>query len=198
MNKNLGLLLLTTALLAAWATWWPQSAPMEKLVQAVQRNEATVGDLERSEPFGRSPNRDADTASRPLPKELPDANVLAARRNPFAPYAPTPPPAPRAPHVPPPPSPILGLPMVAQAPPPHVAPAVAFRYLGRFVAPTGHVTIYLEGPGATALPVTLGARLEGGFVVSALSDEAVELSYPAVDGFKVKISVPPRTGGVGE
>lgn len=82
-------------------------------------------------------------------------------------------------------------------PPAPAAPAVSFRYLGRFVSPTGQLTVYLEGPGATTVPVVLGARLEGGFVVSAVSEEAVELSHPAVDGYKAKIAVPPRAGGAG-
>jgi hypothetical protein len=74
---------------------------------------------------------------------------------------------------------------------PPAAPVMSFRYLGRFVSPSGQRTVYLEGPNATAVPVAMGTRLEGGFWVSALSDDAIELSHAAAEGQKTKIAIPP-------
>jgi hypothetical protein len=196
IRKPLALVLLASALLSAWAVWWPRSQPVQRLVQAVERSQdarvqATSDLLGGAAAGGILP---ATAATAPLPQELPEVLVAAARRDPFLPYQPPAPPPPKVPKIamPATPMPVAPvpppLPQPIAMPPPE--PTVSFRYLGRFVSPQGQRTVYLEGPNATVMPVAAGTRLEGGWVVSALNDDSIELS-PAGEGPKTKIDIPP-------
>lgn len=193
----LGAVLVGTLLLSAWAYWWPRSQSAQGLVQAVERVGAAAQSAQ-DQIAAVGDRAVVSTATAALPATLEAAELAAARRDPFEPYVPPPPPAPTPPKLasPPPPLPVpLPPPPIAMAPPAPAAPTPAYRFLGRFVSPAGQLTVYIEGPGGVPVPVSAGTRLDGGFVVTSIADDAIELSYPAIDGYKARIAVPPRAGG---
>lgn len=110
-----------------------------------------------------------------LPAILPQIEIDPAKRDVFVPYAPPVPPPPPVPHAPVPVAQVAPLP-----PPPPQAPVMSLRFLGSMVTPAGERLVYLAR-GDTAVPVTVGDRLEEGYVVSALSAEAVTLVYPPLE-----------------
>ena len=57
---------------------------------------------------------------------------------------------------------------------------MSLRFLGSMVTPAGERLVYLAR-GDTAVPVVVGDRLEEGYVVSALTAEAVTLVYPPME-----------------
>ena len=110
-----------------------------------------------------------------LPATLPHIEVDPAKRDVFVPYAP--------PALPPPPvarAPVPVAPVAPLPPPPPQAPVMSLRFLGSMVTPAGERLVYLAR-GDTAVPVIVGDRLEEGYVVSALSADAVTLVYPPLE-----------------
>ncbi len=83
-------------------------------------------------------------------------------------------------------------PMVSPAPvvppPPPSPPTQDYRYLGRMTGPDGSQQILL-GRGETLVSITKGTVLDNGFVVEAISTDAVVLTYPTL-GFRTSISIP--------
>ena len=114
----------------------------------------------------------------PLPKELPERDIEAGGRDIFTPVQP---PAPPAPPPPPPPSP-------PPPPPPPQAPPMNWRALGSMVTPAGERLIWLS-KGNDELTVKLGTRLDDGFVVQGMDQDAVTLLYPAL-GTTYRVALP--------
>lgn len=134
-------------------------------------------------PVTLSPGRGAAiataAASGPLPAQLARAELEpAVAHDPFVGQAPPPPPQAQTKPVEPPP------------PPPPMAPTLSYRFLGRFVGPDGKTLVYLTRPDGRDLPVGVGTRLDEGYVVEAITAEAVKLHYPPLDQ-RTSIPIPP-------
>jgi len=136
--------------------------PVTAVVQAV---EATRGARALDSPA--APAHGANRA--PLPATLPAWPVPPARRDPFTDMPP-----PTAPPPPPPPAPLVQV-----APPPPAAPTLAWRYLGTLNTPEGRKLVMISrGNEPGAVVVEPGMRLDDGYEVQAVSDEAIRLLYP--------------------
>jgi hypothetical protein len=55
-----------------------------------------------------------------------------------------------------------------------------YRYLGQMTDPTGQHLVYLSGP-TKEIAVAVGTRLDEGYVVEAITGDAVRLHYPPLD-----------------
>lgn len=118
-------------------------------------------------------------ASAPLPAQLPRLELDAtAAGDPFVGQAPPPPPQVQARPVEPPP------------PPPPTAPTISYRFLGRFVGPDGKALVYLSRPDGRDVAISVGSRLDEGYVVEAVAADAVKLHYPPLDQ-RTSIPIPP-------
>ena len=170
MRRGLAWALGTTLVVTLGALW---GTGLPRVVSAIEpRMRDAVASLDVNA-VGAAP-RAAPHA--PLPTALPQAQIEAARRDVFVPYVPPAPPAPPAPRVPV--APVAQ--MLPPQPPPQQAPVMSLRFLGSMVTPAGERLVYLAR-GDIAVPVIVGARLEEGYVVSALTTEAVTLTYPPLD-----------------
>lgn len=176
----LGLVVLISA-----AALWIDEAP--RLVAPLERRVALdLGDRDRA----RAPSLAMAAVSEPLPARIASLQVEPAKRDIFMPVVLPPPVAApvSAPAVPP----VVAAraaPSAAPAtPPPPVAPTVTYRYLGSMTTPDGE-RIVLLARGETPVPVTAGTRLDEGYVVEAVSEEAVRLVYPAL-GSVVLVQIP--------
>jgi len=118
------------------------------------------------------------TVFEPLPLSLEPAAFPPAAFDPFV-GAQSPPPQP--------PAPIVAISATPPAEP--VVPPLDYRYLGRMIDPTGQQIVYLAR-GDKALPVAVGARLDEGYVVETITDDAIRLMYPAGQVHAV-IPIPP-------
>lgn len=122
-----------------------------------------------------------------LPEQLDGALLEPAGRDIFAPVPPAqearPAPLPKAAEV------AVMQPAASTAP---AAPAVTFRYVGRMTTPLGEPLVFLAS-GSNVLAVKAGDRLDDGYVVESVSEQGVQLSYPALD-VRVTIPVPSIPG----
>ncbi len=72
--------------------------------------------------------------------------------------------------------------------PPPPPPTLNYRYAGQMTTPEGQRLVYLS-KGTDITPVEVGTRLEEGYVVEAISSEAVALRYPPRDA-KAVVPIP--------
>lgn len=176
--------MLGAALLASAGALWIDDAPR------------LVAPLERRAGFdtwaAARPQALANTAAlEPLPARIEPLQVEPAKRDFFVPFAPPAAPGVSAPVLvaPPPVIAVAALPPSPPPPPiPPAAPTIAYRYLGSMTTPDGE-RIVLLARGETPVPVVAGTRLDEGYVVEAVSDEAVRLVYPAL-GSIVLVQIP--------
>lgn len=82
-------------------------------------------------------------------------------------------PTPQAPPVPV-AAPVPAAPEVAAIP----TPLPQYRFLGRMVTPEGQQKVYLGGQGEQAVAVKAGDRLDDGWMVDQLDQDAIHLVYP--------------------
>lgn len=127
---------------------------------------------------------DAVTANS-LPRTLEPYEIARGQRDIFAPLRIAEPP--RLTTPPPPPSPPAVAPAQVTATP--TAPPVSVRYLGAMVTPGGQRLVMLAR-GDVVIPVEPGSRLDDGYVVQSISDDAVRLTHPAA-GAIVDLPIPP-------
>jgi hypothetical protein len=170
-----------TLLLAAAALWWPRATvPLVAAVETAADRAVAVPTLGVGSP--------AKAAL--LPHALPVWSIEPAERDPFVPPPPKPVPTPPAPKQ----APVAAPPMTLPAPvvPAPVAPSFSLRYLGRMVNPDGRELVLLARGDAPVL-VAVGSALDEGYVVKAISKDAVQLVYPAL-GTLVTVPIPPPPG----
>lgn len=198
LRPRLGLALLATSLLAAWALWTtPDQAalPRAKPADFVQPNmhpntqpnfqpNATVAPPAGLAGPATGPQGRAAAALPVLPAALDGALLEAALHDPFAGIAPAP--------ARPPTQPSRGsagqsnLPITAAvlaplalAMPP-VAPALNYRFMARITSPAGTALTFVA-KGDQVLQVQVGQTLDEGYVVESVDDRAVRLHYPPLD-----------------
>ncbi len=163
-----------SALLSLLALWMPRDASRGVIEAHLPSGGAPLVALDPS--TARRPDAPASAALR-LPAELPLMALEPAVGDPFVGL------------VPPPPKPA---PVQAAAPEPVVpqVPPLSYRFLGRFVSPTGEPMVYLSRQGdGKEVAVTVGSTLDEGFVVEAVRPEAVVLVYPPA-GTRLNIAIP--------
>lgn len=160
-----------SVVLSAAALLWPQSAP---ITQAVDTAPVSVS------PAAPGMFNAASEPAITLPDKLSKEVISAATFDPFVGVVP---PAPAVVVQPPPVQ-------VVQEPPAPVAPPLNYRYLGKMTDPSGRKWVYLATPDKE-LAVSLGTRLDEGYVVEAIRPDGVHLAYPPL-GIKALIPVPER------
>lgn len=113
-----------------------------------------------------------------IPRRLSVVLLDKAISDPFADVQPSSPPAPK---------PLVGptheLPATPLAPPP-----ANYRYLGQLTTPEGKTLVYLAGANRD-IAVEVGAQLDDGYLVEAITPGAVQLHYAALDA-RVTIPIP--------
>ncbi|HET9644604.1 MAG TPA: hypothetical protein VFP68_14915 [Burkholderiaceae bacterium] len=65
---------------------------------------------------------------------------------------------------------------------------MTYRYLGQMTDPSGHRRVYLSAGSGDVL-VSVGTRLDEGYVIEAITAEAIGLNYPPL-GARVSIPIP--------
>lgn len=173
MRPALRWTLLACVLLSAWALWTrPAGTPVPvKLLGAPRETPA--------EPLLIATRPTLATLP-PLPARLPRAELERAEQDPFQGLTAL------APAAPPP----LRAAVAPEAPRPS-APALEYRFLGQFLDPAGRRTVYLARPGKE-IAVQQGAVLDEGYVVEAITDDAVRLHFEAL---QVRVSIPIQAAG---
>ncbi|MED5621552.1 hypothetical protein [Ideonella sp. BN130291] len=66
---------------------------------------------------------------------------------------------------------------------------MSYRYLGQMVDPSGKQVVYLSR-GDHDVAVSVGTRLDEGYVVEAITPDGVRLNYPPLHA-QVTVPVPP-------
>ena len=148
------------------------------VLESVRTSERAAGldELATMRPPSHAPGpASTDDRARPLPRELPVAQIDAARFDPFVGVVPPPPPPPPV--------------VAAPPPPPPQAPAPSYRFMGRMSGPDGAEVVYLMR-GDSPVAVQPGTRLDDGYVVEAITKDAVRLLYPSMDA-RASIPIPP-------
>ena len=187
LRPRLALALLAASLLATWALWTaPDQAalPRAKAGDPVQPGVQPSAMAVPAAGVATGPQGRAATARLVLPAVL-DAVVLeAAMHDPFVGTVPVPPrppaPPPRgsagqaslanAAAVPAPPSP----------PMPPTAPSLNYRFMARITSPAGTALTFVA-KGDQVLQVQAGQRLDEGYVVESVDEQAVRLHFPPLD-----------------
>jgi hypothetical protein len=103
-----------------------------------------------------------------------------AQRDAFQPLSLPPPEPPPVVAVQPPPAPVL-------AP---IEPAVPYSYLGRMIEPDGKTVVYLT-KGGTVVVAKVGDQLDDGYIVQAISNEAIQLMSAPTSGSASAASAKP-------
>lgn len=172
-------MLVVSVVLAGLALWWPEE-PVRRPPRELARSEADVATrLMQAPPTVTLPAIAAISAAEPLPPSLPRADIGKAVADPFAgPLAAAPPP-------PPVPKPLTG--PVYESPP--APPSLNYRFLGQMTDPAGQRWVYLARPDKD-VRITVGTRLDEGYVVEAITSDHVRLHYPPL-GARAQIVVPP-------
>lgn len=176
MRRSLMWALGATALLSLAALWMSEVPRVVAVVEPRLREAAASLAVMDRATAGAGP-----VPLGPLPSEMPGVALDAAKRDVFVPY--TTPPASAAqvaplPPAPPPPPP----------PPPPQAPALNLRFLGSMVTPAGERLVYLAR-GDVQVPVTVGTRLDEGYVVTSITADAIGLIYPPLN-VRVVLPIP--------
>jgi len=175
MRNGLQWTLVVTLVLSAWALWAPQQEAGEAVGEPGRP--AVVAVREPGVPPSVLPS--AQPASHPpvWPDHLQALQWGPAKLDPFVPMQLPPPPAPK---------------VVVQPVQPLVAPMqpplMDYRYLGRMQGPDGQTHVYLV-KADRPVPISVGAQLPDGFVVQAITAEAVQLYYPPLQA-KVAVFIP--------
>ena len=169
MRRGLLWLLGATAVLSAVALWVADGPA--KVVAALDRQGAAALPL--------AEGRTSIEPAQPLAREIAAITLEPARRDIFIPVEP---PAPKV--VSPPPE---AAPIPEPLPPPS-APAMTWRYLGSMLTPDGQRLVMLAR-GETNVTIEAGMVLEDGYVVQAISADAVRLVYPPL-GTVVDVPIP--------
>ncbi|WP_341893360.1 hypothetical protein [Variovorax sp. YR752] len=177
MRTSLAWALAATIVLSLVAWWTQDRAPA--LVAAVA---PALQGSEQGLPGG-GVRGDADRPfAPPLPTELPAFSLDAATRDILASHEPAAP-APVAVARPVAPAPMASEPSAPQAPP------LQLRYAGSMRAPDGRRIVYLSR-GDASFEVAVGDRLDEGYFVETIGEEAISLVYPPL-GTKVTVAMPP-------
>src|SRR5438105_6549198 len=174
MRRQLRWALAGTAVLSIAALWVDEGPA--KVVAALGRP------ADSSQRFFATaqPAHDPAVVASELPHHIDAMSIEPARRDIFVPVEPAAP-KPAAPTAPVAPAPL--------PPPSPTAPPVAWRYLGAMVTPAGERLVMLAR-GDTTTMVQPGLRLDDGYVVEAISSDAVRLVYPPL-GSMAEIPIPP-------
>lgn len=177
VRPSLRALLGLTAAATGVALWWPEDQPSEPGSVVA----SALVDRSDSRPVGTPPGLEDSTAVA-LPGRLHRPSLEPASFDPFGGVRPPPPP--------PPPPPVAPMPLATTPVMAPVAPALNYRYLGRMTDPSGEQRIYLAR-GDSAVAVSVGARLDEGYVVEAIDAGTIRLHYPPL-GAQVRIPIPVR------
>lgn len=157
-------LLLGVALVLVWLNL---GAPRgTEVVGAVQRSGAAAATATPTTPV--LPQSVGNAMAAPWSRPPLEAML----RDPFAPEAPKP----VAVAKPPPPAP----PVPIAPPPPPQAPPLNLAFAGRMTAPDGKLVVYLT-QGDSSFSISPGQNLPNGYRVDAITERAVEFSYPALN-----------------
>ena len=162
--------------MSALALWWP-SGVTQAVTHRVEAAATAQADVSRAYVLATTP-QDALQAA-PLPDRLNAAPLEKSRFDPFVGVQPPPPPAPK----------VVAAPVVEAPAPPPPPPTLNYRYLGQMTDPSGQQYVYLAKPDKD-VPVTVGTRLDEGYVVEAITADAVRVVYPPLDSRAV-IPIPP-------
>lgn len=163
-------LLIAVAAVLAWLNLQP-SAP--RLVQAVRTGPVTTAPADSAvPPVQVAASTQFAAAQRP--------SLEPASRDPFAPETPKAPPAPK---LPPPP------PVVVQPPPAPLPPPLGLSFAGRLRNPQGQEVVYVL-LGDTSIELHPGLMLANGYRVDAITERAIELSYPPLN-HSTRMDLPP-------
>ena len=179
MRRNL-LWALGATVFASVAALWTSGSP--RLVSAV---ETRLRDRPETSDILVGLAASAVEAATPLPQDIPLLVLDRAKRDVFVPYQ-LPSASNAAPSTPAPPPPS---PVAPEQPAPPQAPAMNVRYLGAVLTPEGKRLVYLMR-GESTLTVSLGQRLDDGYIVESMTAEAVTLLYPPLD-VRVVVPIPP-------
>jgi hypothetical protein len=183
MGAWLRWLLIGSALLSVVALLWP-----EGVTQSVAHSEFALAHantvVDAAKPQSASARPEAIQANS-LPERLPALTLDPADFDPFVGAQPPPSPAPKpvfAPALPPPPA-------TAAAP---AAPPLPYRYLGQMLDPTGKRFVYLSRSDSMEVLVSVGTRLDEGYLVEAIGADGIQLHYPPL-GTRAVIHIPPSS-----
>lgn len=182
MRRNLWWTLSATVGLTVLALWVPQRSPA--LISAI---EPKIRNHERSLDL-MTPGKPKQENIASLPVSLPGYEFEPAQRDFLASQLPATPPKPMPAVALPPqaPPPVISPPVTAPQP-----PAMNLRYMGRMTAPDGRQLVYLAKNDSPLL-IAAGDRLDGGYVVESIEDEAVTLVFSPL-GTKVIVPTPPAS-----
>ncbi len=189
MQRGLTWALTATVVLSIAALWGGKVPRVVSAIEPRLREAAASPDL----PLANTAPPAQASALSPLPDRLPDylpdrlpqVDAEQAKRDVFMPYVPPPPPAPPPPRV------RAAPPAPPAAPPPAPlpqAPSINLRFLGSMVTPAGQRLVYLAR-GDVAVPVAVGDRLDEGYIVTALTADAVTLTFPPLE-MRVVVPIP--------
>ncbi len=184
MNRGLLWGLGATTAVAAWVLLNPASSPSAgpSTVIAAAPARAPVEGASALQPSPMSTQRGggaATLAAAPLPAHWPQPNVDVAPRNPFLA---TPPLAPK---------PVIA---AVTAPPPATPPSPVsdYRFWGGMKIAGGQRLVYLaRGESGNPIAIDVGTRLEDGWSVDTISDNAVVLVHAATQR-RSTLSIPPH------
>lgn len=171
MRSSLRWLLFGTVLLSALAWWWPDDVSRAITPPSLPTAMTAASSFSPT-------NTAVESRLLPLPERLPSPALESTG---FDPFAGVPPPAP------PPPKPVAAPSPVA--PPLPTPPALNYRYLGQMTDPLGNKLHYLIKADKD-VPVTVGTRLDEGYVVQAITADLISLHYAPLDA-RVDIRIPP-------
>lgn len=163
---------------------WPGNTPGRPLAM-VKMDMATSGGS--SLPSGR-PNEAVvmrgQPSKPPLPEQLPALILEPAEGDPFAIVPTSPPPQALAA--------VVAMPQLAPATP--TLPSLNYRYLGQLMDPQGERKVYVaRGGDNKELLLEKGTRLDEGYVVEAITTEAIGLIYEPLQ-HRVSIPIPVANG----
>lgn len=179
MRKGLAWVLGATVALSGVALWLPHDEEGGTSALSARQWAAAVPAALAPEAATRpSPAR----AQGPLPSVWPLQALEPAKRDLFAPVLPPPPPAPK-------PLKVVSAPPRPVEPPAPMAPPMNYRYFGQMRKPDGSLIVYLSR-GNTPIQVSVGERLDDGYVVESVSEEEIQLVYPPL-GVKAAVNIPP-------
>ncbi len=177
MNRGLLWGLGGTAAVSAWVLLNPApstgtssanvvaAAPVHVGIEGAKATMPSASSAQTLAPIGNGIS--ATAASDALPEHWPQPNVEPAVRNPFLVIPPPPPPAPKP----------VATPVVA-APPPAPPPVSNYRFWGRLAVAGGQRLTYVaRGDAGSPVAIDVGARLEDGWSVEAISDNTIVLVH---------------------
>lgn len=174
--------LVATLVATGWALWWPTDSPPVVGAHEPTRPPTPHPQVSTASPQATSagalgwlaPAAPAEAIGSAASTPEATGPLSPASRDPFHPASlPAPPPnsaATQQAKAEPPPSP----------PPPPPPPPQNFRLMGRLLSPEGRWMIFLQD-GAQIVQATEGLALPNGYVVEAVTPQAVRLRHPLAD-----------------